>query len=95
MIQETKELLAQGCTVFKIKVGSRNIPLDVKNVQDVRAILGTAGRLRLDANRSWSIKEAVLFALLANETIMDAGATKVRRLGDSPWVTMGKISLPF
>jgi anhydro-N-acetylmuramic acid kinase len=40
-------------------------------------------------------KEAVLFALMANETIMDAGATKVRRLGDSPWVTMGKISLPF
>jgi anhydro-N-acetylmuramic acid kinase len=40
-------------------------------------------------------KEAVLFALLANETIMDAGATKVRRLGDSPWVTMGKISLPY
>ncbi len=40
-------------------------------------------------------KEAVLFALLANETIMDAGATKVRRLGDSPWVTMGKISMPF
>jgi anhydro-N-acetylmuramic acid kinase len=40
-------------------------------------------------------KEAVLFALLANETIMDAGATKVRQLGDSPWVTMGKISLPF
>ena len=40
-------------------------------------------------------KEAILFALLANETIMDAGASKVRRLGDSPWVTMGKISLPF
>ena len=40
-------------------------------------------------------KEAVLFALLATETMMDAGASKVRRLGDSPWVTMGKISLPF
>lgn len=40
-------------------------------------------------------KEAVLFALLANETLMDAGATKVRRLGDSPWVTMGKISFPY
>lgn len=40
-------------------------------------------------------KEAVLFALLANETIMDAGATGTRRLGDSPWVTMGKISLPY
>lgn len=40
-------------------------------------------------------KEAILFALLANETLMDAGATKVRRLGDSPWVTMGKISFPY
>lgn len=40
-------------------------------------------------------KEAILFALLANETLMDAGAKEVRRLGDSPWVTMGKISLPF
>lgn len=40
-------------------------------------------------------KEAVLFALLANETIMDTGAKQVRRLGDSPWVTMGKISFPY
>lgn len=40
-------------------------------------------------------KEAVLFALLANETMMDTGATEVRRLGDSPWVTMGKISFPY
>ena len=40
-------------------------------------------------------KEAVLFALLANETMMDTGAKQVRRLGDSPWVTMGKISFPY
>jgi anhydro-N-acetylmuramic acid kinase len=38
-------------------------------------------------------KEAVLFALLANETLMDPGVTSDRRLGDSPWMTMGKISL--
>jgi anhydro-N-acetylmuramic acid kinase len=38
-------------------------------------------------------KEAVLFALLANETLMDPGVTRDRRLGDSPWMTMGKISL--
>ncbi len=37
-------------------------------------------------------KEAVLFALLANETLMDPNPSKDRRLGDSPWVTMGKIS---
>lgn len=40
-------------------------------------------------------KEALLFALLANETLSDAGAQAGRRLGDSPWVTMGKISFPF
>jgi len=40
-------------------------------------------------------KEALLFALLANETLSDAGAQSGRRLGDSPWVTMGKISFTF
>jgi anhydro-N-acetylmuramic acid kinase len=39
-------------------------------------------------------KEAVLFALLANETLMDPNPAPDRRLGDSPWMTMGKISLP-
>ena len=39
-------------------------------------------------------KEAVLFALLANETLMDSNPASDRRLGDSPWMTMGKICLP-
>ena len=39
-------------------------------------------------------KEAVLFALLANETLMDPSPSRDRRLGDSPWMTMGKICLP-
>ena len=39
-------------------------------------------------------KEAVLFALLANECLMDSGVFRGRKLGDSPWPTLGKISLP-
>ncbi len=39
-------------------------------------------------------KEAVLFALLANETLTDPNPAPDRRLGDSPWMTMGKICLP-
>ncbi|MCZ2475526.1 anhydro-N-acetylmuramic acid kinase [Aquirufa ecclesiirivi] len=39
-------------------------------------------------------KEAVLFALLANETLMDDQVASNRRLGDSPWLSLGKISLP-
>lgn len=40
-------------------------------------------------------KEAVLFALLANECLMDTNVHKNRRLGDTPWPTLGKISLPL
>jgi len=36
-------------------------------------------------------KEAVLFALLANETLADSPSSD--RLGDSPWENFGKISL--
>jgi len=36
-------------------------------------------------------KEAVLFALLANETLADSPSAE--RLGDSPWESFGKISL--
>jgi len=39
-----------------------------------------------------SAKEALLFAILANETLRDQNVSKDRRLGDSPWLTLGKIS---
>ena len=40
-------------------------------------------------------KEAVLFALLANETLSDSTVYKNRKLGDTPWPSLGKISLPL
>jgi len=39
-----------------------------------------------------SAKEALLFAILANETLRDQNVSKDRRLGESPWLTLGKIS---
>ncbi len=41
-----------------------------------------------------SAKEAVLFAVLANECVMDDEVYPKRHLGDTPWPTLGKISLP-
>jgi anhydro-N-acetylmuramic acid kinase len=72
--------------------GSQN-PLLMQRISELlpEAKMGFSSEIGIPTDA----KEAVLFALLANETIIDAGATKVRRLGDSPWVTMGKISLPF
>ncbi len=65
MMAEAKEAKAAGAFVYKLKVGNRNIPLDVKNVQDLRQLIGKEGSIRLDANRVWSFSEAVLFAQLA------------------------------
>ena len=70
--------------------GSKN-PLLVERLSDLllEFSLANSDAIGIPSNA----KEAVLFALLANETLMDDGATSDRRLGDSPWVSMGKISL--
>lgn len=62
VIRQARFLAARGYKTFKLKVGSRNIPLDVKKVDDLRALLGPDIRLRLDANRAWRLDEAVVFA---------------------------------
>jgi o-succinylbenzoate synthase len=61
---DAKRFSAAGYKIFKLKVGDRNIPLDVKKVQDLRAIIGADSQLRLDGNRIWSLKEALIFAQL-------------------------------
>jgi len=65
ILADARNLSGRGYQVFKLKVGSRNIPLDVKKVQDLRALIGGQGSIRLDANRVWSLKEALLFVDLA------------------------------
>ena len=58
---QANRLLNEGFNVFKLKIGSRNIPLDVKKVQLVRELIGSTRKLRLDANQAWSMVEAVAF----------------------------------
>ena len=66
-----KRLGKQGVKVFKLKVGDRNIALDVKKIQDIRMLLEQESYLRLDANRKWSLKEACIFAQLAGNQNID------------------------
>ncbi len=49
-----------GCTTAKIKVAERGQSLadDVARVAEVRAVLGGAGRIRVDANGAWDVDEA-------------------------------------
>ena len=65
VLADAKRLMGQGYKIFKLKVGDRNIALDIKKVQDLRLILEKDCLLRLDGNRVWSLKEANIFAELA------------------------------
>jgi len=70
VLSDVKYFLQAGAKVFKLKVGDRNIALDVKKVNDIRMILEHEAYLRLDANRQWTFKEACIFAdLVGNQRI--------------------------
>lgn len=53
--------LASGCRTAKVKVAERGQVFreDEARVEAVRAALGPAGRLRLDANGAWGVEEAL------------------------------------
>lgn len=65
VMADVKKFIEQGYMVFKLKVGDRNIALDVKKTADIRRLLPVEARLRLDANRIWGVKEACIFCELA------------------------------
>lgn len=58
--KETLRLLQKGVRTFKLKVG-RDIADDLHKIEKIKKLVGP-GTLRLDANQSWSFKEAVEFA---------------------------------
>jgi O-succinylbenzoate synthase len=66
---DAERLYKEGYRVFKLKVGSKNIPLDVRKVEEVRAVIGDS-QLRLDANAAWRLNEAIPFGeLIGTEKI--------------------------
>jgi O-succinylbenzoate synthase len=83
ILTDARDLNGRGYRVFKLKVGDRNIPLDVKKVQDLRAVIGPQGTIRLDGNRVWGLKEAILFVDLA-------GCAQIEFI-EEPLSDMGKI----
>ncbi|NTV28775.1 MAG: o-succinylbenzoate synthase [Candidatus Omnitrophica bacterium] len=62
VLEQARLQKTQGVSVFNLKLGNRNVPLDIRKVEEVKALLGPTGVLRLDANRSWRFDEALLFA---------------------------------
>jgi O-succinylbenzoate synthase len=54
-------LFEKGYRAFKLKVGRRSIEEDADLTARVRTLIGNETTLRLDANRAWSIPEALTF----------------------------------
>ena len=54
------EASAAGMTAVKVKVGQGSLDDDADRTAAVRAALGPAGRIRLDANGAWDVDTAVL-----------------------------------
>jgi O-succinylbenzoate synthase len=61
VVRDAAALRAAGYVSAKLKVGGVAIGEDIERVRQVREALGPLVRLRLDANRAWSLDEALAF----------------------------------
>jgi O-succinylbenzoate synthase len=62
MIEELKSAIKSGYASIKIKVGNGPVEQDIALIKEMQQILPSHVTLRLDANRSWSIKDAISFS---------------------------------
>ena len=58
---DLREMLERGFTTVKIKVGSNSIAQDADRIKASKKIIQNKMKLRLDANRSWTLEEAITF----------------------------------
>ena len=61
VLADARRLRDGGCRAVKLKVGGRPVAEDVELAHAVRSVIGDGVGLRLDANRSWSLEQAVMF----------------------------------
>lgn len=59
MIHQAEDLMAQGFTTLKVKVGSDSEQDDLDKVVAIRKAVGPEVNIRLDANQGWHPKQAV------------------------------------
>lgn len=54
-----KQAMALGYTAFKVKVGHPDLEWDIKRLELVQSVVGKSARIMIDANETWSPKEAI------------------------------------
>lgn len=68
VIEAAARAVEKGASCLKLKVGRGGLAEEIEMVQQVQSVLSGRTRLRLDANRAWSLEEAVCFC-----TALDLG----------------------
>ncbi|MFW9831271.1 MAG: mandelate racemase/muconate lactonizing enzyme family protein [Candidatus Thorarchaeota archaeon] len=58
MVEKAKQIVAEGFKFIKIKCGI-DVEQDIENILAIREAVGTAIKLRLDANEGYSVEEAL------------------------------------
>jgi len=62
VVEKAEEVTQAGYKTVKLKVGRKSIDDDIVLTKKVRETIGDRGVLRLDANRAWTMDDAVAFA---------------------------------
>ncbi|MFQ6031089.1 MAG: o-succinylbenzoate synthase [Dehalococcoidia bacterium] len=68
IVNQAGQLTRSGYRAVKLKVGGRSLEEDIRLTLKVREVIGGSPGLRLDANRSWSLGDAIRFARAVEET---------------------------
>lgn len=93
-------VLAFGCRTAKVKVGgprgadpdpAATLRSDVERVEAVASALGRGGKLRIDANASWTLAEAGA-AIKAIEAAARAGGLAGLEYVEQPCATIGELA---
>ena len=61
IIQQVERLIQEGYQTIKFKVGRKSVEEDIQSVREVKKIVNNETRLRFDANRNWSLPDAIQF----------------------------------
>jgi L-alanine-DL-glutamate epimerase-like enolase superfamily enzyme len=59
MGEDAFRYVQEGFNVLKIKVGKDNIQEDIERIKEIRSCVGSAVKIRVDANQGWQVKDAI------------------------------------
>ncbi len=84
ILADAERFSSEGYEAVKLKVGRRALEEDVRLCRAVRERIGPDVRLRLDANRAWSLEEAVVFVKGLDEEPIEYLEEPLARPSDLP-----------